>query len=113
MIGPAMAKIPLRWRLCDHQETKAATSATAANSGSKVLMKTPSNCAKKPIPKVDPRAPSTGKHDAHPIAETIAPSAPSFSVSIDNCIPNISKPIDTLSINSVLWYGIKHESFAL
>lgn len=76
-------------------------------------MKTPSNCARTPIPNAEPKAPNTGKHDAHPIAETIAPKTPSLSVSIDNCISNISKQSDTSSINSVLWYGVKHESFVL
>lgn len=42
-------------------------------------MKRPSNWARKPRPIVAPKKPSSGKHDAQPIAETMTPSEANFS----------------------------------
>lgn len=44
--------------------------------GSNVLIKAPSNCARKPGPKADVKTPKARKHDAQPIAAIKAPNTP-------------------------------------
>lgn len=79
-----MLKRPRYQIRCLYQEYRLATNTTAAKIGNKVLMKMPSNWAKKPRPRLAPNAPRAGKHDAQPAAAINVPIAPALSVKKDS-----------------------------
>ena len=70
------------WRWLN-QPRALSTRAIHANKGKRVLINNPSHWLRKPNPSAAPKLAMAGKHIAHPIAETNAPSEPALP---PNCV---------------------------
>ena len=79
-MGPVTPRTPRSNRLCDTHDITTDMRVMTANMGSSVLIIIPSKFAKKPNPNEAPNTPSTGKHEAQPIAETMVLTGPKFSI---------------------------------
>src|SRR5437899_3162933 len=75
-IIPSTLRCHCRWL---NHPSAFATSATAAKSGSSLVMKSPSYSLRKPSPIAAPRLAIAGKQAGHDIADTMLPSAPALS----------------------------------
>lgn len=100
--GPAIPSSPRPCCWWETHEMMTETRATTANIGSKVVTNTPSNWVRKPRPRVAPSEPRAGKQAAHPIADKITPSDPTFSdiAAILTVLLTQDKGCDGLSIRS-------------
>ena len=102
--------IPMRLRChcrCANQPSPLDSRAIQVNSGSKVVMNSPSHCDKKPRPIAAPILARAGKQMAHPMVVTIAPRVPNLSPScVSSLIFSIARPPFRISARGSAVYSV-------
>lgn len=110
MPGPVIATNVRYQVLWDRKASRLAPRAIVANTGNRVLMKIPSNCARKPSPAAAASEPRAGKQETQPIAAINVPSAPVLSNKRLNQFIELpcSVDYDKHTVKAVPWYGVKY-----